>query len=134
MTDTNRTNSNIDVSYLEQRINDIENEVSSIKTTVGSMKTDIALLSKDGHNLNKYFENLDKKVNGLIDLVDLKISSLKADIDNQFEKNTKAMETQFAKHVTNIEFAPVKLIAYGLAGGVLLTVLGAILGRVLVGV
>jgi hypothetical protein len=39
------------------------------------------------------------------------------------------ISAQLQTFVSQHQFAPVKLIAYGLAGGVLLTVLGAILAK-----
>lgn len=41
------------------------------------------------------------------------------------------ISAQLQTFVSQHQFAPVKLIAYGLAGGVLLTVLGAILAKTL---
>lgn len=41
------------------------------------------------------------------------------------------MSAQFQTFVTQHQFTPVRLIAYGLAGGVLLTVLGAVLAKTL---
>ena len=39
------------------------------------------------------------------------------------------MSAQLQTFVSQHQFAPVRLIAYGLAGGVLLTVLGAVLAK-----
>jgi hypothetical protein len=43
----------------------------------------------------------------------------------------EALEKLVATFVTRPEFDPVKMIAYGMAGSVLLTVLGAIMARII---
>lgn len=48
-------------------------------------------------------------------------------LETQMEATMKAL----LDHVTKAQFEPVRLIAYGLAGGILITVLGAVLARVL---
>lgn len=47
------------------------------------------------------------------------------------ETQIKKFEEGLIERVQRLEFTPVKLIAYGLAGGVLTTVLGAILKQVI---
>lgn len=49
----------------------------------------------------------------------------------RLEVLTGTMSAQLQTYVTQHQFAPVKLISYGLAGGVLTTVLGAIMAKVL---
>ena len=44
----------------------------------------------------------------------------------------KRLENDMRQLITRAEFIPVKLIAFGMAGGVLVTVLGAVLRIVLV--
>ena len=56
--------------------------------------------------------------------------SAKVEPISVLRNNIKHLEESIAKLVTQMEFAPVKLIAYGLAGGVLMTVMGAILSLV----
>ena len=48
-------------------------------------------------------------------------------LETQMEATLKTM----MEFVTKSQFEPVKLITYGLAGGILITVLGAVLARVL---
>ena len=47
-------------------------------------------------------------------------------LETQMEATLRTM----MEYVTKAQFEPVRLIAYGLAGGILLTVLGAVLAKV----
>ena len=62
------------------------------------------------------------------------VAEIKGDIARIKSEVTKTKEYIYAdvkkEFVTNHRFEPVKLICYGLAGGVFMTVLGAILGTV----
>lgn len=49
----------------------------------------------------------------------------------RLETQVSAISSGLSSFVSQHQFAPVKLIAYGLAGGVLTTVLGAMLAKVL---
>lgn len=49
----------------------------------------------------------------------------------QMREEMARLRADFEEYVTHSEFFPVKLIAYGLAGGVMLTVLGALLTKVI---
>ena len=46
-------------------------------------------------------------------------------------KDVEVLNASIAKLVTQIEFGPVKMITFGLAGGVMIAAMGAILGKVL---
>lgn len=79
------------------------------------------------HNLEQEFKECRENVGG-------RMLSMEKD---SIEKLTR-METQMAAiavslstFVSQHQFAPVKLIAYGLAGGVLTTFLGAVLAKLL---
>lgn len=50
----------------------------------------------------------------------------------RLETQLLSISLSLTTFVNHHQFAPVKLIAYGLAGGVLTTVLGAVLAKVLV--
>ncbi len=64
--------------------------------------------------------------------VDVKILSLESAIKQDttaMKKDIAAIQKALEKLVERNEFIPVKLIAFGLAGGVLMTVLGIVLSR-----
>jgi hypothetical protein len=63
---------------------------------------------------------------------ELKKTALATATDVQVIKvKLEALEKLVATFVTRPEFDPVKMIAYGMAGSVLLTVLGAIMARII---
>ena len=57
-------------------------------------------------------------------------NSIKQDT-TAMKKDIQAIQKAIEKLVERNEFMPVKLIAFGLAGGVLMTVLGIVLSKVL---
>ncbi len=59
-----------------------------------------------------------------------RITGIEKSIEEIKEGQKEISDEIKATYVTNHRFEPVKLIAYGMAGGVLLCVLGAILGMV----
>jgi hypothetical protein len=66
--------------------------------------------------------------------VDLRILALESEIKQDttaMKKDIAAIQKAIEKLVERNEFVPVKLIAFGLAGGVLMTVLGIVLSKVL---
>lgn len=62
---------------------------------------------------------------------EVEIAELRLEM-RQVREELVALRSSFDAYVTQPEFFPVKLIAYGLAGGVLLTVLGALLAKVII--
>ena len=66
--------------------------------------------------------------------VEVKILTLESEIKQDtaaMKKDIAAIQKAIEKLVERNEFMPVKLIAFGLAGGVLMTVLGIVLSKVL---
>jgi hypothetical protein len=66
--------------------------------------------------------------------VEVKILTLENEIKQDtasMKKDIQAIQRAIEKLVERNEFVPVKLIAFGLAGGVLMTVLGIVLSKVL---
>jgi hypothetical protein len=66
--------------------------------------------------------------------VEVKILTLESEIKQDtaaMKKDIAAIQRAIEKLVERNEFMPVKLIAFGLAGGVLMTVLGIVLSKVL---
>jgi hypothetical protein len=66
--------------------------------------------------------------------VEVKILTLESEIKLDtaaMKKDIQSIQKAIEKLVERNEFMPVKLIAFGLAGGVLLTVLGIILSKAL---
>ena len=55
-----------------------------------------------------------------------------AELRTDMREDVVQLRRDFEDFVTHSEFFPVKMIAYGLAGGVMLTVLGALLAKVVV--
>lgn len=49
----------------------------------------------------------------------------------RLDERTQGIETRMDNFITKDTFYPVKLIAYGLAGGALLTILGGVLATIL---
>jgi hypothetical protein len=66
--------------------------------------------------------------------VEVKILTLESEIKQDtasMKKDIQSIQRAIEKLVERNEFMPVKLIAFGLAGGVLMTVLGIVLSKVL---
>jgi hypothetical protein len=66
--------------------------------------------------------------------VDYRMLLLEKDIKEDttaMKKDIQVIQVAITKLVERNEFMPVKLIAFGLAGGVLMTVLGIVLSKVL---
>jgi hypothetical protein len=66
--------------------------------------------------------------------VDYRMLLLEKDIKEDttaMKKDIQVIQIAITKLVERNEFMPVKLIAFGLAGGVLMTVLGIVLSKVL---
>jgi hypothetical protein len=66
--------------------------------------------------------------------VEVKILTLESEIKQDtasMKKDIQSIQKAIEKLVERNEFMPVKLIAFGLAGGVLMTVLGIVLSKVL---
>jgi hypothetical protein len=66
--------------------------------------------------------------------VDYRMLLLEKDIKEDttaMKKDIQVIQIALTKLVERNEFMPVKLIAFGLAGGVLMTVLGIVLSKVL---
>jgi hypothetical protein len=66
--------------------------------------------------------------------VEVKILTLESEIKQDtasMKKDIAAIQRAIEKLVERNEFMPVKMIAFGLAGGVLMTVLGIVLSKVL---
>jgi wobble nucleotide-excising tRNase len=66
--------------------------------------------------------------------VEYKILQLESEIKQDMtsvKKDIQSIQKSIEKLVERNEFMPVKLIAFGLAGGVLMTVLGIVLSKVL---
>jgi hypothetical protein len=66
--------------------------------------------------------------------VEVKILTLESEIKQDtaaMKKDIAAIQKAIEKLVERNEFMPVKLIAFGLAGGVLMTVLGIVLSKVI---
>ena len=66
--------------------------------------------------------------------VEVKILTLENEIKQDtasMKKDIQAIQRAIEKLVERNEFVPVKMIAFGLAGGVLMTVLGIVLSKVL---
>ena len=66
--------------------------------------------------------------------VEMKILTLESEIKQDttaMKKDIQSIQRAIEKLVERNEFMPVKLIAFGLAGGVLMTVLGIVLSKVL---
>lgn len=55
------------------------------------------------------------------------------DLIARLDERVKNLERQFKNFISQDRFKPVEMITYGLAGGVLLTVLGLLLGKLSVG-
>lgn len=78
------------------------------------------------HNINgtAMDEEKQEKLEELVHSTNTDVHVIKVKLD--------ALEKLVATFVTRPEFDPVKMIAYGMAGSVLLTVLGAIIAKVIV--
>ena len=66
--------------------------------------------------------------------VEMRILTLESEIKQDtavMKKDIQSIQKAIEKLVERNEFMPVKLIAFGLAGGVLMTVLGIVLSKVL---
>jgi hypothetical protein len=66
--------------------------------------------------------------------VEVKILTLESEIKQDtasMKKDIAAIQKAIEKLVERNEFMPVKMIAFGLAGGVLMTVLGIVLSKAL---
>ena len=66
--------------------------------------------------------------------VEMRILTLESEIKQDttaMKKDIQSIQRAIEKLVERNEFMPVKLIAFGLAGGVLMTVLGIVLSKVL---
>jgi hypothetical protein len=66
--------------------------------------------------------------------VEMRILTLESEIKLDtaaMKKDIQSIQKAIEKLVERNEFMPVKLIAFGLAGGVLMTVLGIVLSKVL---
>ena len=66
--------------------------------------------------------------------VEVKILTLESEIKQDtasMKKDIQSIQRAIEKLVERNEFMPVKLIAFGLVGGVLMTVLGIVLSKVL---
>jgi len=64
--------------------------------------------------------------------VDLRMLALESEIKQDttaMKKDIKHIQEAIVKLVEHSEFQPVKMIAFGLAGGVLITVLGIVLSK-----
>jgi len=64
--------------------------------------------------------------------VEVKIFTLESEIKQDttsMKKDIKHIQEAIVKLVEHSEFQPVKMIAFGLAGGVLITVLGIVLSK-----
>ena len=94
--------------------NHINDSIDTLQKDVGEIKKDVETLGKiDAANAVK------------IENIETNIEEIKKQLEND------RVEVKMT-YTTNDRFEPVRLIAYGLVGGVLLTVLGAILGIVIV--
>jgi len=64
--------------------------------------------------------------------VEMKILTLESEIKQDtsaMKRDIKHIQESIVKLVEHSEFQPVKMIAFGLAGGVLITVLGIVLSK-----
>jgi hypothetical protein len=92
-------------------MSDNTNDINALRDTVSEVRVDVA--------------EIKAKVEHLEEVV--KDSSKIATIETKLEVLEKLVES----FVTRPEFDPVKMITYGMAGSILLTVLGAILAKVM---
>lgn len=85
-------------------------------------------------SVEEKLNNLEREVHECRENVGNKMLMMERD---SIEKLTKLqvevvnISAQLQTFVNQYQFAPVKLIAYGLAGGVLMTVLGAIMSKLI---
>jgi uncharacterized coiled-coil DUF342 family protein len=89
---------------------------TTLKQELADVRSDIKVIQVQMEHLEEMVEETGKKDD---------ISVLKSKME--------ALEKVVQTFVTRPEFDPVKMIAYGMAGSVLLTVLGAILAKVIQG-
>ena len=85
--------------------------------------------------LARKVEEIEDKMEACKDVLHHRMTSIETQhvgklikLETQMEATLKVL----TEYVTKAQFEPVRLIAYGLAGGVLLTVLTALLSRVII--
>jgi chromosome segregation ATPase len=107
----------VQIRVIEAEHTRLRLELDSLKTQFVDLKTTVVVLANDLKNIEKT------------------ISSINQNLTESFKSISETIEDfkkEFMeKYVTNEKFEPVKLIVYGLAAGVFMTVLGAVLGKVI---